>query len=222
MNREPGFSSAGVGRPLRLGASALVLACLCACSALAPTASPPPAFYSLAADTPSSATPARRPLTTAAACSAPTLIVNPTHAAPGFDSHRIMYLREPFKLAYFSQSEWVDAPARMLTPLLVARLESSGRFCAVAPSTASASGDLRLDTQIIRLQQEFTGQPSRVRFTLRAYLIEEKTRRVLAWREFDSATPSASEDAHGGVVAANLAVQTVLNDLSQFLKESIP
>jgi len=79
---------------------------------------------------------------------------------------------------------------------------------------------LRLDTEIIRLQHEFQTQPSRVRFTLRAYLVDDKTRRVLAWREFDAAVPAASEDPYGGVVAANRAVQTVLENLSAFCAEA--
>jgi cholesterol transport system auxiliary component len=55
----------------------------------------------------------------------------------------------------------------------------------LAPTASSA--DLRLDTEILRLQQDFASQPSRVRFTLRAYLVDQTTRRVLAWRVFDEA-----------------------------------
>jgi len=192
---------------------ALALATLGGCSALSPTNTSHPVFYSLDANLP---TPANSPTMPA---TGQTLIINPPHAAAGFDSQRIMYLREPFKLAYFAQSEWVDPPARMLGPLLVGALAKTGSFRAVALTSATASGDLRLDTEIIRLQQEFLTQPSQVRFTLRAYLVDDKTRRVLAWREFDANTSSKSEDAYGGVVAANQAVQAVLKDLSQFLTE---
>ena len=59
-----------------------------------------------------------------------------------------------------------------------------------------------------------------MRFTLRAYLVDDKTRRVLAWREFDAAVPAASEDPYGGVVAANRAVQTVLEELAAFCAEA--
>ena len=148
------------------------------------------------------------------------MIVNPPPAAAGFDSQRIIYVREAHKLEYFAHSEWVDPPARMLAPLLVAAVESSGAFRAVVLTPSAAAGDLRLDTEIIRLQHEFLTQPSRVRFTLRAYLVDNKTRRVLAWREFDAVVPAASENPYGGVVAANRAVQTVLEDLSAFCAEA--
>jgi cholesterol transport system auxiliary component len=152
---------------------------------------------------------------------APTLIVNQPHAAAGFDSPRIIYLRQAHKLDYFAHNEWVDPPARMLGPLLVTAIERSAAFRAVVLTPAAASGELRLDTEILRLQHEFQAAPSQVRFTLRAYLVEEKTRRVLAWREFEALTPASSEDPYGGVMAANQAVQAVLKELSEFCAQAL-
>ena len=197
----------------RLCAAGLPLLAVSACSLLKPTATPPPAFYSL--DSSPASVPAAAP------ASAPTLIVNPTTAAAGFDSQRIIYVRETHKLEYFANSEWVDPPARMLTPLLVAAAGGTGAFRAVVLTPSAATGDLRLDTEIIRLQHEFLTQPSRVRFTLRAYLVDTKTRRVIALREFEATVPAASENPYGGVVAANQAVQTVLEKLAAFCAESV-
>ena len=199
----------------RLLASGLALVALAACSVLSPTATPPPAFFSL--DDARAAPPAAPP---AAPATAPTLVISPPRAAAGFDSQRIIYLREPYKLEYFANSEWVEPPARMLGPLLVNALERSAAFRAVMQTPASAGGDLRLDTHVIRLQQEFNTQPSHVRFTLRAYLVDDKTRRVLAWREFDTDVAATSDDPYGGVVAANKAVQTVLVDLAAFCAQA--
>jgi cholesterol transport system auxiliary component len=61
--------------------------------------------------------------------------------------------------------------------------------------------------------------PSRVRFTLRATLVDERTRRVIAVREFENSIAATTEDPYGGVVAANRAVQGALADLSLFLSE---
>lgn len=195
----------------RLQAAGLSLMALGACSALGPATTPPAAFHAL------NATPA--PASQAAPDTAPTLIINPPHAGAGFDSARIIFVREPHKLEYFAHSEWVDPPARMLGALLVEALAHSGAFRAVVLTPGAGAGDLRLDTEIIRLQHEFRTRPSRVRFTLRAYLVDDKTRRVLAWREFDGYATAPSDDPYGGVVAANRAVQTVLDELSQFLTE---
>lgn len=198
---------------IKLFAAAAMLLAVSACGTLFPAASPHPAFYSL--DNPRKAA-----STTLPAPTAPTLTVNPPLAAAGFDSPRILYVREAHQLEYFAHSEWVDTPARMLAPLLVAAVERGGAFRAVVLTPSAAAGDLRLDTEIIRLQQEFGTRPSRVRFTLRAYLIDDKTRRALGWREFDASVPAASEDPYGGVVAANRAVQTVLEELAAFCAEA--
>jgi len=204
-----------LARLCRVFAAGLCFMAIGACSALRPEATPHPAFYSL--DGTRGAAPAASAPPSPAA--APTLIINPPHAAAGFDSPRIIYVRETHKLEYFAHSEWVDPPARMLAPLLVAAVENTGAFRAVVQTPSAATGDLRLDTEIIRLQHEFQTRPSRVRFTLRAYLVDNRTRRVLAWREFDASAPATSEDPYGGVVAANRAVQTVLENLSAFCAE---
>jgi cholesterol transport system auxiliary component len=181
------------------------------CSLLSPPEAPKSTYYSL--DAPPALAPATKPVTPI------TLIINPPRAAAGFDSHRIIYVREPYKLQYFAQSEWIDPPARMLGALLVTAIERSGSFGAVVLSAGSASGDLRLDTEIVRLQHEFQTTPSVVRFTLKATLVDDKSRRVLAGRVFEATVPTASEDPYGGVVAANQAVQAVLKDLALFLTE---
>lgn len=200
-------------RLVRLLTGTVSLLALCACSGLRPAAAVHPAFYAL------DSAPVTAPLPAKAA--GPTLIISPPHAAAGFDSQRIIYVRENHKLEYFANSEWIDPPTRMLGPLLVAAIENTGAFRAVVLTPGAATGDLRLDTEIIRLQHEFQSSPSRVRFTLRAYLVDDKTRRVLAWREFDTAVPASSEDPYGGVIAANRAVQSALKNLSQFCAETV-
>lgn len=212
-----GMNTAMAMNRRRLVAAGLAVLALAGCSALRPAATPPPVFYTL--DSLKGARPVSFAAATATA-TAPTLIISPPRAAAGFDSQRIIYLREPHKLDYFAHSEWVDPPARMLGPLMLTAIQNSGAFHAVVLTPGAAAGDLRLDTEIVRLQQEFLGSPSRVRFTLRATLVVDRTRRVLAWREFDGYVEAASEDPYGGVLAANRVVQTVLEQLSDFCAEA--
>lgn len=207
--------SLSTSRLYRVCAATLLSVLAGGCSTLKPT--PPPSFYSL--DGVHSETRTAKRAASALSVVRPTLSVNPPHAASGFDSPRIVYVREAHKLDYFAHSEWVDTPARMLAPLIVATIENSGAFRAVVMTPSAATGDLRLDTEITRLQHEFGSQPSRVRLTLRAYIVDNTTRQVLAWREFDETVVAASEDPYGGVVAANRAAQTVLEQLADFSNE---
>lgn len=215
MSIEPRLLPCRWCRPQAVALAALAVLALGACSSLRPGKTVSSAYYSLADAEGAAQAVSPAPTT------APTLLITPPRAAAAFDSPRIIYVREPHQVEYFAHSEWIDPPARMLAPLLVAALERSGAFRAVVRTPSAASGELRLDSEIIRLQHEFQVSPSRVRFTLRAYLVDDKTRRVLAWREFEAIVPSASADALGGVAAANLGVQTVLENLSRFCAEAV-
>ncbi len=151
-----------------------------------------------------------------------TLIVEVPRAAPGYDTRNIAYLRRAHEIEYFALHQWADRPAHMLAPLIVRALQRSQTFRAVAMAPTSASGELRLETELVRLQQDFTQQPSRVRLTLRALLIDSATRRVLAGREFDLSSAAASDDPYAGATAANQAVQQVLAQLVAFCAEAAP
>ena len=194
-------------------AAALLLALAGGCETLQQAVLPSahPNYYALAYAPPAQAR---------AAAAGPTLIVSPPFAAAGFDSRHMMYVRQTDQLEYFAHNEWIDTPARMLAPLIVAAVESSGGFRAVVQTPSSAIGELRLDTEILRLQHEFTGTPSRVRLTLRAHLVDNATRRIIASREFEAVADSASEDPRGGVVAAHRAVNSALAELAQFCAQA--
>lgn len=152
---------------------------------------------------------------------APTLVLGTLRAAAGFDSAQMVYLRQPHKLEYFRESQWVNAPAVMLPPLIAAAMEANGAFGAVVQTPTSVPGQFRLELEIIRLQQEFISLPSREHVTLRAHLLNPATRQVIAWREFDVTVPAPTDDPYGGVIAANQAVRTVIAQLVTFCAETI-
>ena len=154
-------------------------------------------------------TPTRRP-------SGKTLLVTAPKAAPGFDSNRIAYTKGPPKLDYYNDSIWSDTPAKMLLPILVRAFESTGAFKAVIAPPAPALANLRVDVDVIRLQQEFMTQPSRVRLTARIKVVDMKSGHVLATQVFEAVEPAPSEDAGGAARAANAAVQKVLSQMAPF------
>jgi cholesterol transport system auxiliary component len=191
---------------LRIAALAALLV-LGACTQFQPVKNEPPKLFALQAEL---------DRTPAAPSASLTLAVNAPRAAPGYDSPRMVYVRKSYELESFAKNQWVDTPARMLAPLLVRALEGSGKFRAVVQAPSPVTADLRLDTEIVRLQQEFIAHPSRVHLTLRAQLIDVKSARVLASREWDILEDAASEDPYGGVVAANGVVRRALLELVDF------
>jgi cholesterol transport system auxiliary component len=158
-----------------------------------------------------------KPAATNAAKHNQVLTISPITARPGYDTPQIAYLRQPLELEYFATHRWADTPARMLKPLLLQAL--SPQYITAAPGQVASN--LRLDTELIRLQQDFTSHPSRVVITLRAQLIDVQEKRIIAVKVFDETEPSDSEDAYGGVLAANRALLRVLTQLAEFCNTAI-
>jgi cholesterol transport system auxiliary component len=51
------------------------------------------------------------------------LTVSPPRAAPGYNTDRMAYIRQPHLLEYFAKNRWAESPAKMLSPLLVRSME---------------------------------------------------------------------------------------------------
>ena len=206
-------------------ATCIALFLLGGCSSLLPTPAAPPSLFTLDDGSSALASPARisetvsGPATNTKTTTA-ALIINTPKAAAGYGTSHIVYTRRTQEIEYFAFSRWVDTPAQMLTPLIVRAVERTGAFQAVLAAPTAASSRFRLDTEIIRLQQDFSVAPSRVRLTLRAVLIDTTTKAVVARREFDASVASTSEDTYGGVIAAQAVTQRVLTELAMFCAEA--
>lgn len=221
-----------IARRAALMAGLTALFSVSACSSLLGSSAPPARFFLLERPQTMPA-PTPMPALVLAAPTGPRLLLSLPQAAAGFDSQRIIYRQAGGEfsgdakgaaaapLSYFARSEWADTPARMLSPLLLQALDGAVLFRAVAAMPGAATGDWRLDTLVVRLQQEFDGPRSVARLTLRASLVDNTSRQVLAVREFDQRVPANSQDAAGGVAAANQAVQQVLQTLVAFCKETV-
>lgn len=190
--------------------SALLAGCT---GGLLPTPPAPPALFTLD-DPRAAATAARAPL-----AGAPVLLVLAPRPAAGYDGSAMVYQRAPQQLERFAFHAWVEPPAQMLAPLLVRALQDSGAFRAVLLAPSAAAGAWRLETELIRLHQDFGPRPSQVRLTLRAVLLDSNSREVIAWREFDQTVPAASDDPAGGVAAARQAAQQLAAALAAFCTE---
>jgi len=147
----------------------------------------------------------------------PNVLVGVPEPAPGFESSRMAYIQIPHEVNYFAISQWVETPARMLRPLLVRRLEQSGIWRSVIPMPTSIRGDYRLDLTHVVLVQEFLQQPSHVRLEWRVQLVNLNDRQVIGTRSFVREEKALTEDAYGGVLAAQQAVKSLLNDLMEWL-----
>lgn len=181
---------------------------LAGCVGMPPPQAEAPAIYVL------DARPAQKP---ARALQDVVLAVSVPRARAGYDTAQMAFVRETYEVEYFAKSRWADTPSRMLAPLLVQALEQAGGFRAVVQAPNAVPADLRLDTELVRLQQNFATRPPQVELALRAQLVDVRSRRVLATAEFEEVEAATREDAYGGVIAANRALQRLLARLADFV-----
>jgi cholesterol transport system auxiliary component len=117
-------------------------------------------------------------------------------------------------VSYYATHQWVESPPRMLAPLLVQALERTGAWKSVVQVPTIVVGDYRLESDQFTLEQRFFEQPNRVRVALRAQLLDLKQYGVVGTKWFEVFEVAPSEDADGGVTAANRAAGRLLDDVA--------
>jgi len=199
-----------------------VLALLIAgCSVLKPADVPVAAVYRLDAKVDTAVVGTANALAKAPSNLPVSILIGNIRAAAGFDSNRMLFMRQPHQVEEFQQSQWQKPPAAMLMPLVSSSLEASGLFKVVLQAPSALQTTYRLDLEILSLQQDFTSTPSRVHFVLRAHLSDNQNQQITAWREFDVNIATPTEDAYGGVLASNQAVTQALQQLTAFCAEQL-
>ena len=148
-----------------------------------------------------------------------TLLVSPTRAQPGYDTPRMAYLLRPHEVSYYAFNQWADAPGRMLMRLLAQTMESTHLWRAVVQMPSPVRSDYRLDCDNLVLEQQFLSKPSRVRLALRAQLIDVKRQNIMGTRDFEVFEDAPSDDAYGGVIAANRAAAKLLEQLAAWVSK---
>jgi cholesterol transport system auxiliary component len=151
----------------------------------------------------------------------PTLLLSAPRAAPGYAGAGMAYMEEAHRIDYFAHHRWADSPARMLEPLLISALESSGLFRAVVQAPTTARFELRLDTELLRLVQVFEPTESRIEFEMRISLLDTEQQRVLVSDVLAVTEPATERTPYGGVIAANKAVVRLLEELQQVLRPAV-
>ena len=147
------------------------------------------------------------------------LLITQPKAQAGFDTERMAYLLRPYEVNYYAFNQWADTPARLLHRVIVENLDKSGMWSAVLQSPGAVPAQYRLDLDNLNLEQQFFSQPSRVRLSVRAQIIETKKPAILATRSFEVLEAAPTEDAYGGVLAANQAAAKLLIEIAAWLNQ---
>lgn len=146
-----------------------------------------------------------------------TILVTQANANPGYQSEEIIYVNKPYQINNFGKNVWVAAPSQLLLSLIVDSLRNSNFFHAVVSPPFTGSTDVRLESQLITLQQEFFARKSQVRLVMQLTLVNNNDNKIIASQRFSTVAVSATLDPYGGVVAANKATQSLMPQITEFV-----
>jgi ABC-type uncharacterized transport system auxiliary subunit len=133
-------------------------------------------------------------------------------------SRNILYQGSGYSLNAYAFSKWSDTPNRMLANLFLTRIEDSVLFKAVLPADSRGNSDYVLESSIQQFHQHINKDgSSKANMRIGFYLIEARTGKVLATREFISAHQAISTNAEGAVSALNHASVAISSDLITWL-----
>lgn len=186
---------------------------LSACSLFEPIKIPPTHYFTLAIPDAHWDCPIQR------GCH--TILVNQPRAYAVYNTPRMIYIPACYEIQYFVQNRWVDIPTQMLQPLLINSLQHTGYFQAIINTPSTTYYDWVLNTQLLSFHQEFICFPSRFRITLRAQLIDARSRHIIATQDFVAVEIAPHDDPYGGALAANAAVQKILNEINYFCLKNL-
>lgn len=137
-------------------------------------------------------------------------------SAAGLNTTRMAYSNAPNRLDYFAYHEWIAPPAKMVGSLMESRLQAAGLFTTVMVGSPDVRTDLRLDSEVQVLQQDFTANGDHLNLAIRVNLVDVRTRALLGAETFHY-HEAAGGDAEAGVEAANRAVNRFLDELTGLL-----
>ena len=150
-----------------------------------------------------------------------TLLVTAPEAAAGYQTQEMVYVKKPYQLESFAKNSWADPPAEMLYPLLVQSLQRSGYFHAVSSSLYPQEVDYRLDTQLLKIEQNFMQKPSLLILSVKTVLTRISDNKLIASRILTEQVPCPMNTPYGGVIAANKASTQLTANITQFVISSI-
>ena len=149
------------------------------------------------------------------------LLISPMQSI-GYDSRQMTYTERPYERTYYAYSRWADTPPRMIEPLVVQAMETSGYFGAVVDVASSVVAEVRLELDLLVLDHEFHTQPSEGRIVIRAQLHDLENNRIVGTAIFQSRIVAPTENPYGGALALNLALESVIEQIVTWVGTSIP
>ncbi len=142
-----------------------------------------------------------------------TIVVLPTEDSVAYSTVRMAYSERRYELAYFRDHEWAEPPSQMIHKMLLRVLEQTGAFRVILTADEGVAGSYVLHTELLQLVQDDTRAPPVLRLGLR-FALRNPSGRSVASRDIALEVPMREPTPTAGVLAANDAVATALQEIA--------
>ena len=150
-----------------------------------------------------------------------TIVISMPTANVGYETKNMLYTKKPYEIKAFSKHQWAGPPAKMLHPLLIQHLSKTGYFQATATPPLTAFTHKVLKAHLLEFRQDFTSNPSCIRITIRADIVDKGKDKIIASELFTIDMPTTSNTPYAGVIASNKATRILLDQIARYCVEHL-
>ncbi len=139
------------------------------------------------------------------------LVATPT-ALKSLDSEMIVVRPNAAEITYFGDAQWSDRLTRVVQEKLIQTFENSGRIRSIAKPGDGVVVDYKIVTTI-RAFELVDDNGAKARVALSVKIINDRSGRVRASRQFSATAPANLSSSAKGVAGIDAASQAVLKDV---------
>lgn len=152
----------------------------------------------------------------------PSLIVSQVRSTNRLSAD-MYYSRAENEVEVFTKSDWVSPPTQMLQAAIAQNLDAKNIFQYVITAPNSIAAQYRLDITLVEMNQYFdeSNKSSHITLNLQARLINSANNRIVKSFNYRKTEPSSTYNAEGGVAAYNRALQTITDELTLNLTQTL-
>ncbi|MCP4970885.1 MAG: hypothetical protein GY932_09865 [Arcobacter sp.] len=141
-------------------------------------------------------------------------------ALSSINTREIIYSKNLVEQEKYALNNWSDKPSKMLQKIMSKYLTLQNSYKYITSSNIKVNNDYNIISELVEFKQIFSKTKSYANFSIRVYLINNKTKKVY-FKNFSYKKLSKTNDANGLVYAINYTSNLFLFDLQTFIQESL-
>ena len=153
-------------------------------------------------------------------CKNKTLKVEQAFGDKLYMSLKMYYVQGKYTQYAYALSGWAGSPNETITQAVADYLRQMKLFKSVQNADSKTKNDFRLEINIEDFMQYFdkNGRNSFVNVVITCNLIDAKRHKTVAAKTFHENMKTSSNNARGGVIALNMALNTIVKECGVWLE----